>query len=274
MHVVIVPIQPSHGPCCRAAWEGWGREGRQPITDLERKLLALPARHGGLGVPVPTRTASNQFKACTEVTAPLEKLICQRNSNYPKHVQLEQRQTNVALRTSNRGDTTKEAEALKPKLPAAKQKAMEQASEKGASSWLTATPWSKYGFNLHKQASRDALCLRFGWSPARLDTHCPCGQTFSISHAFSCPKGAMPPIRHNGIRDITAQLLTEVCLNVGVEPTLQPLSVESFPLRSTNTEGGENLTSRPRTSGTRANKHRCQNLQLPCTVELYILLRR
>ena len=34
---------------------------------------------------------------------------------------------------------------------------------------------------------------------------------------------------------------TEVCPNVGVEPTLQPLSGESFPLRSTNTEDGARL---------------------------------
>ena len=38
-----------------------------------------------------------------------------------------------------------------------------------------------------------------------------------------------------------AQLLTEVCPNVCVEPTLQPLTGESFPLRSTNTEEGARL---------------------------------
>ena len=75
----------------------------------------------------------------------------------------------------------------------------------------------------------------------RLATHCPCGQPFIVSHAFSCPKGAMPSIRHNAIRDITAQLLTEVCPNICVEPTLQPLTGESFPLRSTNTEEGARL---------------------------------
>jgi len=168
--------------------------GRQGITDLERDLLAIPARHGGLGVLIPTRNANNQFKACTEVTAPLVELIHQQNPNYPKLSQQKQRQTKLALRIRNRRETTKEAELLKPKLSGAGQRAMEQASEKGASTWLTAIPMSKYGFNLHKQAFRDALCLRFGWTPARLPTYCPCGQTFSVSHAFSCPKGAMPSI--------------------------------------------------------------------------------
>ena len=114
-------------------------------------------------------------------------------------------------------------------------------------------PQSKNGFNFHKQAFRDALCLRFGWTPTRLAPHCPCGHPFSVSHAFSCPKGAMRSIRHNTIRDITAQLLTEVCPNVCVEPTLQPLTGETFPLRSTNIEEGARPTSRPKISGTKAN---------------------
>ena len=46
----------------------------------------------------------------------------------------------------------------------------------------------------------------------------------------------MPSIRHNSIQDITAKFLTEVCPNVGIEPTLQPLNGEVFNLRTTNTE--------------------------------------
>jgi len=62
--------------------------GRHGVTELDRDLLALPARHSGLGVLVPTR---NQFKACTEVTAPLMELIHQQKSNYPKLSQQKQR---------------------------------------------------------------------------------------------------------------------------------------------------------------------------------------
>ena len=93
---------------------------------------------------------------------------------------------------SNRIDATNEVMALKPKLSNAQQCAMEQASEKGASSWLTFLLLAKYDFSLHKQAFRDALCLRFGWTPTRLPSHCPCGKLFTVGHAFSCPKGALP----------------------------------------------------------------------------------
>ena len=37
---------------------------------------------------------------------------------------------------------------------------MEQASEKGASAWLTSLTLAKYGFNMHKQAFRDHRCRK------------------------------------------------------------------------------------------------------------------
>ena len=38
-------------------------------------------------------------------------------------------------------------------------------------------------------------------------------------------------LRHNHIRNATANLLTEVCKDIRVEPQLQPLSGETFPRR-------------------------------------------
>ena len=50
-----------------------------------------------------------------------------------------------------------------------------------------------------------------------------------------CAYGGFPIVRHNVIRDLTAELLKEVCHNVAVEPTLLPLSGEAFTGLSTNT---------------------------------------
>ena len=133
---------------------------------------------------------------------------------------------------------------VKATLTKGQQNAVEQASERGAATWLTAIPMAKYGFQLHKLAFRDVPCLKFGWTLERLPSHCPCGKAFSVEHAFSCPKGALPSIRHNHVRDIMAHLLTEVCPNVGIEPNLQPLTAESFPLRSTNVKEGARLNIR------------------------------
>ena len=43
---------------------------------------------------------------------------------------------------------------------------------------------------------------------------------------------------HNLIRDITADLLTEVCHSVSIEPTLQPLTGEQLQHRTANVEDG------------------------------------
>ena len=43
-------------------------------------------------------------------------------------------------------------------------------------------------------------------------------------------------IRHNEVRDLTAELLSEVCNDVAIEPSLTPLSGEIFQSQTTSTE--------------------------------------
>ena len=47
-----------------------------------------------------------------------------------------------------------------------------------------------------------------------------CVWYFNVDYSLSWPCGGFPLIRHNEIRDITADLLSEVCHSVGIEPTL------------------------------------------------------
>ena len=51
-----------------------------------------------------------------------------------------------------------------------------------------------------------------------------------------CPKGGFPIIRHNDVRDITADLLTKICHDVELESTLQPLTGERLSHRTAYTE--------------------------------------
>ena len=121
-------------------------------------------------------------------------------------------------------------------LPNNLQQAMAYGSEKGASHWLAVLPLTEHGFTLHKGAFRDAINLRYGWQLPYLPSHCICGKKFSVEHAFSCPCGGFPSMRHNDIRDITADVLTEVCSSVCIEPTLQPLTGEHLHYWTANTE--------------------------------------
>ena len=57
-----------------------------------------------------------------------------------------------------------------------------------------------------------------------------------MDHALICKRGGFIAIRHNDIGDLTANLLTQVCHDVKVEPLLQPLTGESFVKKSTITD--------------------------------------
>ena len=120
-------------------------------------------------------------------------------------------------------------------------RSVELACEKGASCWLTAIPLEQHGFTLHKSAFRDALYLRYGWHPSNLPDICPCGSKFSVDHSLSCPTGGYPSIRHNEVRDLFTNLLTEVCHDVHKEPVLQPLNGEVFQKRCTTSDENARL---------------------------------
>ena len=65
-------------------------------------------------------------------------------------------------------------------------------------------------------------------------TLCVCGDSFNLQHALSCPKGGLVITRHSELRNLTADILGEVCKNVTIEPLLTPLTGEE-PLKSSNT---------------------------------------
>ena len=215
--------------------------GREPPSDQERDLLGLPARLGGLGFRNPVDVADDEYHASKEVTKPLSNLIESQCPSYPLETLEVQMSAKEAIKERKRSRLKDEAVHLRDSLSLSLQLVMDLAREKGASTWLTVLPIEEHGFTLHKQAFRDAVSLRYGWTPAHIPTNCPCGQAFSVHHALSRPKGGYPSIRHNEIRDLTAHLLTEICSGVAIEPTLQPLSSEQLTRATANTQDGARL---------------------------------
>ena len=58
---------------------------------------------------------------------------------------------------------------------------------------------------------------------------------------MNCPTSGFPTMWHNELCDFIASLLSEVCHNLCVEPHLQSLTGEPFPLASANIEDGARL---------------------------------
>ena len=210
--------------------------GRTGITDMERDLLALSTRLGGLGIPDPLKTCNDHFRCSERISAPLTALTLQQEVVCPPSVPNEQTSMKNKIKAQRRQEQTNAVAKLHDKLPSNLQQAMDFSGEEGASHWLVVLPLSERGFTLHKGAFRDAIKLRYGWQLPHLPSHCTCGKKFTVAQAFSCPCGGFPSLRHNDIRDITADFLTEVSPNVAVEPTLQPLTGESLQYKTANSD--------------------------------------
>ena len=117
----------------------------------------------------------------------------------------------MQLLTSNFND-------IKSHLDSTLQHNIDLLTTKCSSVWLTALPIQKQGLHLNKQEFRDPLCLRCGWQLPNVPDHCVCGSSFSTNHVMICRYGGLTFIRHNGLRDLTASWLQEVCHD---EPPLQ-----------------------------------------------------
>ena len=79
-----------------------------------------------------------------------------------------------------------------------------QASERAVSTWFTSIPMTTYGFQLNKM-----LCLRYGWTPERLPSHCPCGEVFSVASTVR-----KDPCLQSGITHSSASVVRELSFEV------------------------------------------------------------
>ena len=63
----------------------------------------------------------------------------------------------------------------------------------------------------------------------------------AAAHALHCPKGGHTHMRYKELRDSFANLLSDVCHDVEIEPHLQPLQGETFALKPTTTDDDARL---------------------------------
>ena len=115
-------------------------------NDLERNLLSLPPRLGGLGIPNPTTTSNTEYTASRSVCKPLCNLILLHDSNYPTEAIEQQVEAKKEVRSSKRKHGQGSASNLRPQLANSTQRSMDLAQEKGASNWLTTLPINENGF--------------------------------------------------------------------------------------------------------------------------------
>ena len=90
---------------------------------------------------------------------------------------------------------------------------------------------------MQRHQTSDALSLRYGWTPSNIPLECTCGKLFTVDHVLMCSKRGFPSLKHNEIKDLTADIVSKICHNVCMEPALKHLSGESLPTSSICMDG-------------------------------------
>ena len=195
------------------------------LTPLERRIMSLPPKFGGLGIPILEELAEEEYEMSlastrklvgsmydgeeTEGDTSLEELVKTREARYKESVE----------------------EICNMATPMLKRH-LEQAREDGASSWLTALPLQKHDFVLNKAEFRDTLRLRYGMALPSLPEKCVCGEDATPEHLINCHKGGYVMHRHNKVCNILAGHISTVCKDVQREPRLLELEGERLEART------------------------------------------
>ncbi len=206
------------------------------VSQHEREILELPVRFGGLGLVNPARVSQREYHCSKQITEPLVKLISLQDMD---------------LNNLNWGEITeRKAYLMKEKNDCFQQhfnrlyslsdqrlkNHLDQAREKGASTWLTALPLKSLNYVLNKQEFQDSVRLRYGWQIDGMPKYCACGKKNSVYHTLDCKQGGYVSMRHNAMRDNVAYFLREAkCKDVKVEPALIKVNPANFS-RHTNTQ--------------------------------------
>ena len=128
---------------------------------MDRDVLALPVRLGGLGLSNPCHEAAREHASSIQVTSPLVEHIVTQTHQLPDESLIKSRRQ--ALKRGTAEELSEIAENLKEIAPRKTKRALKLAKEKGSSVWLTVLPFQEQGFNLNKREFRDAVKLRYDW---------------------------------------------------------------------------------------------------------------
>ncbi|PFX26663.1 hypothetical protein AWC38_SpisGene8659 [Stylophora pistillata] len=143
----------------------------------------------------------------------------------------EYRKEYVDEKTSQRKrdeDVKERVKSVYERAPLKTKQALDLATEKGSSVWLTVLPLQEQGYNLEKREFRDAIKLRYDWQFEDIPSKCACGDVFTVDHAMVCKKGGFIIQRHNELRDLEAEFLGIVCKDVELESQLQDTTGEQL----------------------------------------------
>ena len=133
------------------------------VTDIERRIIALPVRLGGLGIQNPMETAEREFQNSNLITQNLTDLIKNQESDLNNYDGDGMKEIVARLKLEKEESMNGELENIKTLLNENDRRTLELIGEKGAGAWLNIVPIQSTDYALNKEEFRDALRLRYDW---------------------------------------------------------------------------------------------------------------
>ena len=203
--------------------------GGHQVNDVERNLLSLPPKYGGLGIRITSNASDIEYENSRFMTSTLRNTILGKANNDVN----EETNSKNKIKSERIKKHKATLENIRSQMNDTEKRINDANQECGAYNWLTCLPIKEHGYDLTKKQFWDALGIRYGWTLPRLPSECSCRSKFSLAHAMACKKGGFISLRHNEIWNITGQLLSEVCHDVRIEPLLTEITTENFVQKST-----------------------------------------
>jgi hypothetical protein len=205
--------------------------GGRLISDVERDLLSLSGKFGGLSIDNPVKTCDRLYGASCVISRELSNLIIDQGQVYNPQA-IKASKIKQELRTQRDSACREKASKINELLPQDGQRALQSAQEKGASFLVSALPLKRYGFSLSKSEFRDQILMRYRWPIPDLPVTCACGKAFNLDHSQICHLGGFINMRHDEVRNLLASEIKQVLKDVQIEPLLQPITGENLQPRS------------------------------------------
>ena len=109
------------------------------LSPDDRKLLSLPARLGGMGIPIFSEVCTREYNSSLKATESLRPKIIAQDNRFILDKKSE-RQRDAAIRSDRNNEEKQMLDNLRSKMSPEQVRANDLAQLKGASAWLTALP--------------------------------------------------------------------------------------------------------------------------------------
>ena len=151
-------------------------------NQLDRNILAV--RLDGLGLGNPSLEARREYASSVKVTKLLVEQIVSQSHLLPEDSLTKLAQQEVTNERPK--ELEHRAELIKEMTPRKTQRALDLATEKGSSAWLTVLALQDLSLDLSKRGFRDAVKVRYDWLVEDIPSTCACGEAFTIDHSMIC----------------------------------------------------------------------------------------